>query len=133
MLKVLFLALMNNLVKRKLLTKHHLKHLAQVMFEKRKNFMTNMAEAGVGTGGTPIETGKHVYNNWDVILNKKGARHPKRDAFQLTDVEYTYTADMCPRTLDILGRTAYIPTVMKRHAEKTKELAAAIKKAAAKA
>ena len=66
-----------------------------------------------GIGGTvPINTGKHVYCNWTPIMNKVGALHPLMDPFKMEanrDIVPDYRADMCPKTLDLLSRTVYIP------------------------
>ena len=63
-------------------------------------------------GGTiPINTGKHVYYNWTAIMNKVGAAHPLMDPFKMEankDIVPSYTADMCPKTLDLLSRSVYI-------------------------
>jgi dTDP-4-amino-4,6-dideoxygalactose transaminase len=59
----------------------------------------------------PIDTGKHVYTNWTQIMEKRGAFHPAMDPFRMEankDLNHNYTLDMCPRTLDLLSRTAYI-------------------------
>lgn len=65
-----------------------------------------------GINGTlPIDTGKHVYRNWTSIMAKRGAFHPLMDPFKMEankDIIPNYTADMCPKTLDILSRTVYI-------------------------
>jgi len=60
----------------------------------------------------PINTGKHIYKHWTPIMEKRGALHPKMDPFKMEanrDIIPDYNADMCPRTLDILSRTVYIP------------------------
>ena len=59
----------------------------------------------------PIDTGKHVYTNWTPVMNKVGALHPLMDPFKMEankDIQPDYSADMCPRTLDLLSRTVYI-------------------------
>ena len=59
----------------------------------------------------PINTGKHIYTNWTQIMEKRGALHPAMDPFKLKEnqgLQMDYTMDMCPRTLDLLARTAYI-------------------------
>lgn len=59
----------------------------------------------------PIETGKHVYTNWTQIMEKKGALHPRMDPFlfeENRELNHNYTADMCPKTLDLLARTLYV-------------------------
>ncbi len=68
-------------------------------------------EAATGYG-RPINTGKHVYSNWTAIMNKRGAFHPAMDPFKMEankDIVPDYKPDMCPKTLDILSRTVYIP------------------------
>ena len=59
----------------------------------------------------PINTGKHIYTNWTQIMEKRGALHPAMDPYKMEvnkDLQHNYTPDMCPRTLDLLSRTAYI-------------------------
>ncbi len=59
----------------------------------------------------PINTGKHIYTNWTQIMEKRGALHPAMDPFKMKEnqgLQMDYTMDMCPRTLDLLSRTAYI-------------------------
>ncbi len=56
----------------------------------------------------PINTGKHVYSNWDVIMQKRGAAHPLMDPFRMeANRTPDYSPDMCPRTLDLLARCAH--------------------------
>lgn len=59
----------------------------------------------------PINTGKHIYTNWTQIMEKRGALHPAMDPFKMEvnkDLQHNYSMDMCPKTLDLLARTAYI-------------------------
>ncbi len=59
----------------------------------------------------PINTGKHIYTNWTQIMEKRGALHPAMDPFKMEankDLQHNYTMDMCPKTLDLLARTAYV-------------------------
>jgi dTDP-4-amino-4,6-dideoxygalactose transaminase len=66
---------------------------------------------GVG-GGMPINSGKHVYTNWDPILQKRVGHHPAMNPFNFEankDCNANYSLDMCPKTLDILKRTVLIP------------------------
>lgn len=61
-------------------------------------------------GCSPINTGKHIYKNWDSIMMKKGACHPLMDPFKMEankDIIPDYTADMCPKTLELLATTVY--------------------------
>lgn len=78
--------------------------------EDCRKFCERAAKNGIGLT-VPIDTGKHVYTNWTQIMEKRGALHPAMDPFlmeQNKDLNHNYTPDMCPRTLDLLARTAYI-------------------------
>jgi dTDP-4-amino-4,6-dideoxygalactose transaminase len=70
-------------------------------------FLAGCNDAGVDAG-TPIDSGRHVYTNWEPIMDKLGSHNPAFDAYQLADVPVEYTGDMCQSTLDILSRTAYL-------------------------
>jgi hypothetical protein len=59
---------------------------------------------------TPIDSGRHVYTNWEPVMNQRGAHHPDLDAYNLAEVPVTYSEDMCPTTLDVLARTVYLYT-----------------------
>jgi Predicted pyridoxal phosphate-dependent enzyme apparently involved in regulation of cell wall biogenesis len=75
-----------------------------------RKFTGRCAESGIGLT-VPIDTGKHVYTNWTQIMQKRGALHPQMDPFKMEanrGLQMDYTADMCPHTLDLLGRTAYL-------------------------
>ena len=59
----------------------------------------------------PINTGKHIYTNWTQIMEKRGAHHPALDPYKMEvnkDLQHDYSMDMCPKTLDLLARTAYV-------------------------
>ena len=59
----------------------------------------------------PIDTGKHIYTNWTQIMEKRGALHPAMDPFRMAEnqgLQTDYTRDMCPETLSLLSRTAYV-------------------------
>ncbi len=97
--------------------------------EEARAFAGRLKEEGVGTM-LPIDTGRHVYSNWEPIMEKRGAHHPGRDAYRLAEMEYDYSKDMCPKTLSILERTACISTSLTRTEEETRRLVAAVRKAA---
>ncbi len=62
-------------------------------------------------GWLPIDSDKHVYCNWEPILQKRGAHHPALDPFQMAQnqgLRMDYSKIMCPNTLDILSRTVFI-------------------------
>lgn len=54
-----------------------------------------------------IDTGRHVYTNWEVLFAKRSF-HPKMDPYAWAGREIEYTADMCQATLDILSRSCRI-------------------------
>lgn len=64
------------------------------------------------TGGwLPIDSGKHVYSNWEPLLQKRIMHHPDMNPFnhpRNQGLRTDYTPDMCPRTLDILKRTVFL-------------------------
>ena len=59
----------------------------------------------------PIDSGKHVYSNWEPILNKRGAHHPSLNPFLLPQnkgLNMQYSEKMCPKTLDLLSRNVLV-------------------------
>ena len=69
-------------------------------------------EFAASTGGTILaNTGRHNYTEWDPILTGQGSHHPVLNPFTLPQNAHCrkeYSKDMCPRSLDILGRTVSI-------------------------
>ncbi len=62
-------------------------------------------------GFLPIDTGKHVYTNWEPIMEKRGALHPAMDPFKMEanrDLNHHYTVDMCMKSLNLLSCIAII-------------------------
>lgn len=60
----------------------------------------------------PIDSGRHVYANWDVIMNKRGSYHPALDPFKHpANAPHVpnYTRNMLPQTLHTLASTVVIP------------------------
>ncbi len=53
------------------------------------------------------DNSKHVYTNWDAILNKH-TFHPKMNPWNWAHREIDYSEKTCARTLDILQRTCRI-------------------------
>lgn len=86
-------------------------HLA-LLFESQDRarlFARKVNENGVPVR-IPLDSGRHVYLNWEPILEQRGSSHPLRDPFKFTGRTFRYTSDMCPRALDILGRTVLVAT-----------------------
>jgi dTDP-4-amino-4,6-dideoxygalactose transaminase len=74
---------------------------------KARQFATS---EGVGAW-LPIDSGKHVYSNWDPLLALRGSHCAALNPFKMKQnkgLRTSYSPDMCPKTLDILARTAYI-------------------------
>ena len=70
-----------------------------------------LAFAGPIGGWLPIDSGKHVYSNWEPLLEKRIMHHPDMNPFnhpRNQGLRMNYTRDMCPRTLDILARTVFL-------------------------
>jgi dTDP-4-amino-4,6-dideoxygalactose transaminase len=65
---------------------------------------------GVG-GWLPIDSGRHVYSNWEPVLAHRGAHHPALNPFLMREnkgLRMEYAPDMCPRTLEHLKRSVYL-------------------------
>ena len=63
------------------------------------------------SGALPIDTGRHVYANWDALMQRRTSHHPDWDPLnhpKNRGLNSDYRAELCPRTLDILARTVYI-------------------------
>ncbi|MCL4378641.1 MAG: DegT/DnrJ/EryC1/StrS family aminotransferase [Actinobacteria bacterium] len=59
----------------------------------------------------PIDSGKHLYFNWDPILEKRIGPNPALNPFYLPqnkNLRTDYTKDMCPKITDITGRTVIV-------------------------
>jgi dTDP-4-amino-4,6-dideoxygalactose transaminase len=75
-----------------------------------RRYMSLLAKEAVDAE-TPIDSDRHVYSNWDPILARRGSYHPALNAFARPEnaaSEVEYSKDMCPRTLDLLGRAVFI-------------------------
>ncbi|MGC9468501.1 MAG: DegT/DnrJ/EryC1/StrS family aminotransferase [Anaerolineae bacterium] len=104
-----------------------------LMFEDEatnRRFLEGCHDAGVRTD-TPIDSGIHVYSRWEPVLKHRGSHHPAFNAYNLTDADIEYSKDMCPRTLDVLARTAYLYTDPTRPREELDAMIEKIKGVAA--
>jgi dTDP-4-amino-4,6-dideoxygalactose transaminase len=88
-------------------------------------------------GGTVTgRTGRHTYNEWDIILNRSGSHHPALDPFRMPQnrrCRSRYSLDMCRRSLDILNRTVMVGLHPDRTDGQIAKLAGRIRKAAEQA
>lgn len=55
----------------------------------------------------PKDSGRHVYCNWEAVMERR-PRDARLDPWRMARREITYARDMCPRTLDVLGRTVLV-------------------------
>ena len=81
-----------------------------VVFGSEAEARAFCVKATVGTI-MPIDTGKHIYNHWTAILEKRGALHPLMDPFKFpANAPFVpdYAHEAYPVTLDLLARTAYL-------------------------
>ncbi len=63
------------------------------------------------TAYRPIDSGRHVYRNWDPLMSRQGAYSAAADPFlhpANAGSSQKYGPDMLPRTLSILARTALV-------------------------
>jgi len=64
-------------------------------------------------GHVALKTGRHVYTEWDPVLQHRGAHHQALNPFALEQnrgCRMHYSKEMCRRSLDILARTVLIRT-----------------------
>ena len=81
------------------------------------------------------KTGRHVYTEWDPIIEKHGAPHPAMNPYNFkenAECRKDLSKDQCPASLDILNRSILIGTHPDRTKEQTTELIAKIRDAAKK-
>jgi dTDP-4-amino-4,6-dideoxygalactose transaminase len=84
-----------------------------VTFDTEKQarlFVRLLEKQGVGAS-RPIDSGRHVYSNWDPILQQRGAHHPALNPFRMPankGSKVRYTKTMCPRTTDLLSRAVFL-------------------------
>ncbi len=79
------------------------------------------------------DTGRHNYTEWDPVLDRLGSHHPALNPYNLpqnANCRMEYSKDMCPKSLDILGRTVSIGLKPDRTDEELEALIAAINTAA---
>jgi hypothetical protein len=95
-----------------------------------RKFLAGLDEAGVNAS-TPIDSGRHVYTNWEPVLNQQGSHNPAFNAYELAEQPVTYTKDMCPTTLDVLARTAFLYTNPERSRDELDTMIAKVRKVAA--
>ena len=96
--------------------------------ERARSLVNRLKESGI-PAKVPLDSHRHVYASWDPILEKRGAHHPGCDAFKLSPRCPTYSNDMCPRTIEILGRTVLLETSATRVEDELRLFIANVKEA----
>ncbi len=82
-----------------------------VVFDDEKSAREFCEKFGMGAF-LPIDTGKHIYNNWTAIIEKRGAFNPLMDPFRHpanADILPDYANEVYPNTLSLLSRSVFIP------------------------
>jgi 8-amino-3,8-dideoxy-alpha-D-manno-octulosonate transaminase len=98
-----------------------------------KQFSAALKAEGIPNGTVYDNTiaDRHIYRNWDYVLAKRGATAmncPWSCGAYKGNVEYS--PDMCPRSLDYLGRAVSIGISQRLEAEHADKIAAGIRKVA---
>jgi dTDP-4-amino-4,6-dideoxygalactose transaminase len=91
------------------------------------------AEAVEGT--VTIDTGRHVYTEWDPILAHRGGHHPRLNPYHFPEnkgLRMDYAMDMCAPSLELMRRTVYVQTHPDHTTEDAERLVSRIRKAAEK-
>jgi len=97
-----------------------------------RTFIRLLEKQGVWAS-TPIDSGRHVYSNWDPIMQKRGAYHRAMNPFLMPEnkgSKVKYTKTMCPRTTDLLSRAVFVGVGHDWSAADVRKRITAIKKAA---
>lgn len=101
--------------------------------DQAKQFSTALKAEGIPNGTMYDNTiaDRHIYRNWDYVLAKRGATPagcPWTCGAYHGDVEYS--PDMCPRSLDYLGRAVSLGLSQRFTGEQADLIAAGIRKVA---
>jgi len=100
--------------------------------ETARAFVTGLESEGV-EASMLIDSGRHVYSNWEPLMQLRGSYHPSLDAFRRPEnaaSQARYTPDMCPRTLDILSRAVVLSIQPEWRAADVRKRVRACRKAA---
>ncbi|MBD3315777.1 MAG: aminotransferase [Chitinivibrionales bacterium] len=105
--------------------------VAAVLFdtpEMMRTFLTRCQERGINAS-TPIDSGRHVYTNWEPLLQRRGAHVESRNPLAgLPTIDKP--EELCPKTLNILSRTAYISPIPQRDPSERESFVAKVREAA---
>ena len=84
-------------------------------------------------GYLPVDSGRHLYFNWDALIEKRIGHHPDANPFSHpanAGLQREYSADMCPITNDITRRTVFVAMNPDWTNEQASERIAACRRAA---
>lgn len=92
-------------------------------------FKADARSAGVAAM-LPIDSGRHVYANWEVLMERRGSYHPDLDPFRHpknAGCRVEYRKDMLPATLARLARTVLVSINPDWTSEQIKAIAGAMR------
>ena len=101
--------------------------------DKARRFGEALKAEGIPAGSMYDEgfPDRHIYRYWEYVMDKFSSDPLGRPwTSPAHDQDRTYTPDMCPRTLDILGRTVLIGITQRYEDHHVEWVIAAIKKVA---
>ncbi len=103
-------------------------------FETHEKALQFAQSEGVG-GWRPLDSRKHVWFDWEPIVNKRIGGHPAMNPYhfpQNQNLRKDYTKEMYPKSIENLGRTVFISVNPDWKMKEIKERIKACKKAAEK-
>ena len=83
--------------------------------------------AGAGVLYTPGRSDYHIYPYWSPIMNKR-TWTPASGPWRWHEGEVNYSPDMCPRTLELLGRAVHLDVSPDLSNDQVEEVAEALNK-----
>lgn len=93
-----------------------------------KAFVQKARDGKLGNAYRPIDTGRHVFFNWEPIMKKHGAHCRKLNPFGWARRKIEYGRDMCPRSVDIMSRTVLVGVPYKASVAEARAVARAMAK-----
>jgi dTDP-4-amino-4,6-dideoxygalactose transaminase len=78
--------------------------------EEARAFCAALTASGRTTTYRPIDSGRHLYRNWEPVMSRRGAWSAAADPFRhpANTAAPRYSPDALPRTLELLERTALV-------------------------
>ena len=83
---------------------------AAFQFDSEEQARVFAGAPGVG-GYVGIDHGKHIFTNWEPLIEKRISHHPLMNPFFFEankGLRAQYTAEVCPKTLALLRRTFFL-------------------------